>query len=400
MNTSVRIERRFHRWLFSFVLMPVAGIVLGLLALLLLLTRQQQVPAAALGWALAAGAGLVAVVYFSARAYGRRHILDPMRRTADAGNWVLRTAFAKDPASALAGRDPNRSIEEDLNLWLQGLQQRALTQTSAISDDVKRDLELATEFQQAFFNRPPPQIPEVHVEGRLRLEFHHRYRPALAIGGDFFDIEALAPDCAGIFVADVMGHGTRSALITAIIRTLLGELYHQGRYASRVIRDLNQEFCDMVKALPHPVFASATYFVADTTARVATYSVAGHPPPFHLHRGLRRVSRLPMPKPHGTALGIVPNEEYGGESVRLAPDDVFVFFTDGVYEANNRQGEEFGLARLERVLQANIYRPVPEILDAALDAITKFVGDEPVADDICMVAVGVTTAARKPDGMA
>jgi serine phosphatase RsbU (regulator of sigma subunit) len=261
--------------------------------------------------------------------------------------------------------------------------------------ELKRDLEMATEFQQAFLNRPYPVIPEVHVEGRLRLEFNHRYLPALAMGGDFFDIAQVGPDCAGILVADVMGHGTRSALIVSILRTLIAEQTRRGRNAPHFMRELNTNFCAMLKTLPSPFFASAAYFVADTTSRVATYSIAGHPPPFYLHRATGRVSRLEVPKPQSAAMGLLPTEEYGAATVRLNPGDAFLFFTDGVYEVANHNGEEFGLARMEKILRTHVYRSTPEILEAIVKSIHEFAEGEPIADDICLIVVDITTGVAK-----
>jgi serine phosphatase RsbU (regulator of sigma subunit) len=259
---------------------------------------------------------------------------------------------------------------------------------------MQRDLELAKDFQMAMLERPYPRVPEIHVEGRLRLDFHHRYEPASALGGDFFDIVTLGPDCAGILVADVMGHGTRSALITSILRTLLGDLVQQGRNAPHFLNEINKQFCGLLKSVPNPIFASAYYFVADTTARVATYSSAGHPPPFHMRRSLGRITRLKLPPPHGTALGVIPDESYPGGHCRLMPEDVFIFYTDGVYEAHNAKGEEFGVERMGKVLRKLMYKPsCREIVDGLLASVKDFVGEEPVADDICIVAVEVTTRA-------
>jgi serine phosphatase RsbU (regulator of sigma subunit) len=263
---------------------------------------------------------------------------------------------------------------------------------------MQRDLDLAKDFQRAYLERPYPKIPAMHIEGRLRLEFYHRYKPQLALGGDFFDIITLGPDCAGVFVADVMGHGTRSALITSILRTLIGDLIQQGRNARHFISEMNKQFCGLLKSVPSPLFASAFHFVADTTARVATFSSAGHPAPFHIRRSLGRISRLEVPEPRGAALGLLPREEFTGGHCRLIPGDVFFFFTDGVYEAHNRQGEEFGMGRLESVLRTLMYKEMPYIVDGVMDALVEFVGDEPVADDICMVSVEVTTSAAKSAG--
>lgn len=266
------------------------------------------------------------------------------------------------------------------------------------SDEFRQDQALAGEFQQAFFSRTYPQVPAVHAPGRLRLEFAHSYQPAMAVGGDFFNIEAVGPDTAGIFIADVMGHGTRSALITAILRTLLNELQPQGRHAAHFMRQINQRFCSMLRGLPFTFFASATYFVADTTARIATFSSAGHPMPFFLHRIVGRISRLEQPKPRGAALGIFPDDAYGGGTARLQDGDGLIFFTDGAYEAMNAAGEEFGLARLEEVIQSNIYKSGAEILAALRASIAQFIGTAPLNDDICLVSVDVTTkaAGEKP----
>jgi serine phosphatase RsbU (regulator of sigma subunit) len=261
--------------------------------------------------------------------------------------------------------------------------------------EMQRDLDLARDFQQAYLNRPYPMIPAVHIEGHLRLEFYHRYQPAYALGGDFFDINPLARDCAGIFVADVMGHGTRSALITSIIRTLIGDLAPAGRNARHFITEMNHQFCDMISTSPQPLFASAFYFVADTTSRVATFTTAGHPAPFHISRGLRKITRLEVPSPQGAALGLIPKEAYTAGHCRLVTGDVFIFFTDGVFEAANKDGDEFGLGRMEKVIRKHMYKPVSTLVDYIMDDLHEFVGKEPILDDICMVAVEVITSARE-----
>ncbi len=247
----------------------------------------------------------------------------------------------------------------------------------------------------AMLERPYPRVPDVHIEGRLRLEFFHSYEPASALGGDFFDVLSLGPDSAGIFIADVMGHGTRSALITAILRALLGDLIQQGRNAPYFLSEINKAFCHLLKSAPSPLFASAFYFVADTTARVATFSSAGHPPPFHIRRSVSRVSRMETPTPRGTALGVIPDETYTGGHCRLVPDDVFIFFTDGVYEAHNSEGEEFGVERMEKILRKSMYKKSgQEIVEELLRTLKEFVGEEEMADDVCVVSVEVTTRTK------
>jgi len=90
----------------------------------------------------------------------------------------------------------------------------------------------------------------------------------------------------------------------------------------------------------------------------------------------------------------LPHETYTGETVRLLDGNTFIFFTDGLYECSNPEGEEYGLARMEKVLQANIYKSTAEILDALTSSINTFVRGQPLADDLCLVAVDITTKPR------
>jgi serine phosphatase RsbU (regulator of sigma subunit) len=350
-------------------------------------------------------------VTFFAKNVGRRQFLDPMRDAAEAGVWVLRRAGGKleglvpaatpaQPESeGLAAAHPwanmpydeSSPLHRELDRWMTRLQQRAEGDATQLSADMQNDLRLATEFQQALMNRKLPSIPAVYTEGRLRLEFSHAYKAALAIGGDFFEVEAVGPDCAGVFIGDVMGHGTRSALLTSTIRTLLSEHYPAGRNPAHFLRELNRSLCEILAPLPFQFFASACYFAVDTTARIGTYAIAGHPPPFHLHGHLGRISRLERPRPRGAALGVMIDEEFGAESVRLVDGDTFVLFTDGAYETTNEDGEQFGLDRLEKSLRSHVYERPDALVQKVLADIVAFAGDEPVADDICLVAVHVTS---------
>lgn len=367
------------------------------------LRREPALPAGVIlpvAGSLAVSALLIMCWALMFRVHLSRSYAVPSQELIEAGNWILHTALGR---ASIMGESPKVSkdgkpytpeaspLQRELQQWLYRLLQDLHEEYTSRAFEMERDLNLARDFQLAYMQRAYPKIPAVHVEGRLRLDFYHRYEPALALGGDFYNILTLAPDCGGVFVADVMGHGTRSALITAIIRTLIDDLALQGRNARHFLTEMNKQFCGLLKSVPHPLFASAFYFVADTTARVATYSSAGHPAPFQVRRSVGRITRMEVPMPRGAALGMIPNETYTGGYSRLIDGDLFVFFTDGVYEAHNVQGEEFGMARMEQVIRSLMYKSSKEIVDGLMDAITNFVSYEPIADDICIVAVEVTT---------
>lgn len=329
----------------------------------------------------------------SRNASARKSASDKNDPVQVAGDWVL--------SRALAGKDVSGLDEETListlESWLDQAQQEASITKTGPRGELEADLELAREFQVAYLNRPYPKVPLTHIEGRLRLEFYHRYQAALVLGGDFFDLIPLAPDAVGVFVADVMGHGARSAMIATILRTLLRDLRSQGRNARHYITEVNRQLCEIMETFPQPLFASAFYFVPDTTARVATFTTAGHPAPFYISRNQADLMRLQVPPPHGGALGVIPNERYSAASVRLKDRDSFIFFTDGAYETTNADGEEFGLARMQRFIRDNIYKTDKEIVDGLMDEVQKFRGDNPLEDDICIVSVGVKTESEDDD---
>ena len=369
--------------------------------------QEGAVPAAVYGpLAIAFLIGCAAVfgVFSLAREIGRRLFFEPMVEAAEAGLWLLRHVHGQESKTEVYMRqhpwvnivaDDEGPMQRELAQWLKGIQAAAQSDVAEVGIAMKHDLDLATEFQQAFMNRPYPDVPATFVEGRLRLEFYNAYKPALALGGDFFDIEPVGADCASIFIGDVMGQGTRSALLTSMIRSLINELYPHGRNPAQFLRELNRMMCDLLRVLPTQFFASACFFTADTTARIGTFSVAGHPAPFHLHRKVGQVIRLEKPKPRGAALGVIEDEQFGSETVRLEDGDVFVFFTDGAYEAANAEGEPFGLARLEKSLRTHIYESPGDILPLVLQDIVKFAGSQPLEDDICLVAMHASAHPRK-----
>jgi serine phosphatase RsbU (regulator of sigma subunit) len=336
---------------------------------------------------------------------GGQLFFEPMVEAAEAGLWVLRKVHGRDSqirgykrqhpwVNIVMGDDS--PVHRELTQWLAALEQTAHGGVEELTAAAQQDLLLATELQQALLRRPYPDLPATHLAGRLRLEFSHSYRPAPTLGGDFFVLEAVGPDCAGLFLGDVMGRGARSALLAAILRGLLLENREHARQPALYLGELNRRLCELLRTLPQPLFTSACYFLADTTARSATFSLAGHPPPFHLHRSIAKVAQLGRPLPQGAALGLTEAGPFGSETIRLVDGDSYVFITDGSYGVVNAEGEPFGLARLERSLRTHIHESPADLLPLVMQDITTFMGHEPASDDICLVAIHVTTQPRPP----
>lgn len=343
--------------------------------------------------ALAVVLSLVALGVISGLAWlAALRLVNTNEAMVDAGIWLLHRVRGEEKVpQAQVAHVEKSPLGREIHSWEMAFRRSIAQDVEAHTFESRRDLELAHDFQMAYLNRPYPKVPSVPVPGRLSLRFHHRYKPALALGGDFFDLAPLSQESAGLFIADVMGHGTRSALITSILRTLLTDHKAQGRNARNFMRELNRSFCGLIKQvrMDYPLFASAYYFVADTTARAATFCTAGHPAPFHIRGATNTIERLRVAEPHGAALGIHPDEEYSGGSCRLIPGDIFIFFTDGAYECFNPKGEEFGMAGIEAALRRLMHQGVANIVNGLMDVIDDFTAASTLRDDVCIVGIEV-----------
>jgi serine phosphatase RsbU (regulator of sigma subunit) len=259
------------------------------------------------------------------------------------------------------------------------------TEIAAKNRQMEDDLRMAREVQRAML---PREFPTCRAGSGAALAFGHRYEPAGGIGGDFFDVLPVSATAAGILICDVMGHGVRSALITAMVRTMIEELRPHAADPADLLTRLNVNLTKLLQRTGDMIFVTAAYAVIDTASRQLHYAQAGHPTPLHWRP---RSGGLVAPLPGagtigGPALGLLEDSTYAAMSMSLAEGDRVLFFTDGIFEADNAQGEEFGVARLAEAFREQSGSK----LDAALASIRlqadEFSGGKPLADDVCLVA--------------
>lgn len=267
------------------------------------------------------------------------------------------------------------------------------TEVSAKTAVIREDLELAREFQNALLPSRYPQVPPPGVENPLKLEFSHFYQPASTVGGDFFDFLVLNDNCAGILIADVMGHGARSALITAILRALVRTHSDAASDPGLFLTELNNHLHEVVSRSDQTLFVTAFFLMLDTRNGRASWAVAGHPAPLVARRG----SDLP-PKPLWTesqrqpALGLIPNASFRTSSAPLGAGDVFLLFTDGAIEAENPEGENFGVERLSGSLAKALSEPLLTAPARIVNEVTAFQLRSNYDDDVCLVVVEAKAA--------
>ncbi len=265
----------------------------------------------------------------------------------------------------------------------------------------KRELEIGREIQLSFLPAELPAPPGWEVVAR--------FRPALEVAGDFYDAFTLPHGYLVVVIADVVGKGITAALFMAIIRSLFRALFQQNYFGAGAMPETAGgrltapfPFVDreaLVKAVRltnayllsnhGEAYAFATLFagVLDPDSGRLVYVNAGHNPPLVVgaDEDGRRVVRRAL-DPTGPAIGLLPHLTFELGEALLRPGDLLFAFTDGVIEARDAQGEEFGHERLDELLLAHGDSAAGAL--AAVEAsLQTFTNGTEAFDDVTMVGV-------------
>lgn len=257
------------------------------------------------------------------------------------------------------------------------------------------DLKMASEIQITMLPQQYPVFPASATPETSALQFTHRYHPTGQVGGDFFSVSALSDTEAAVFLCDVAGHGVRSALVTAMIRALVEELRSHASDPGKFMTKLNSELGTILKHAGTPVLTTAFYFVADAATGQLRYANAGHPKPLLVRRGTGSVEPLRgAAKKAQPALGLFDKALYQTDLTTLAPRDLIMLFTDGLYEVHSPNEELFSQDLLATAVRQNLQRPMPELFDNVLAGVRAFAGGQPFDDDVCIL--GMELAGPQP----
>lgn len=274
-------------------------------------------------------------------------------------------------------------------------QKRLAEQVAAYNAQIKADLEMARQLQESLLPHAYPTFPAGAAPAESALRFQHRYFWTTQLGGDFFNVQNLSDTAAGVLICDVMGHGVRSALVTAMLRALVGDLEMHVHDPGNFLLEMNRRLAAILKQIEEPLYATAIYLVADIAAGELRYARAGHPAPLHLQAGTNRVEALPFPSHSGAALGLFEKCEFITCRRPLAAGDRLVLFTDGLYEATNGAGEEFGLERLLAAARQRVELPLGELLDGLIAAARAYTEGNEFEDDVCLLGMEIARTASR-----
>jgi sigma-B regulation protein RsbU (phosphoserine phosphatase) len=268
-------------------------------------------------------------------------------------------------------------------------QKRLAEQVAAYNAQIKADLEMAHKLQESLLPQSYPVFPSDAAPGTSALRFEHRYFWTTQLGGDFFSVQNLSDTAAGVLICDVMGHGVRSALVTAMLRALVGDLGMHVHDPGRFLLEMNRRLAAILKQTGEPLYATAIYLVADIAAGELRYARAGHPAPLHLQPGADKVEALPFPSHAGAALGLFEKTEFATCRRPLAAGDRMLLFTDGLYEMSDDAGEEFGTERLLAATRRRLQLPMGELMDGLIADVRAHAGENEFEDDVCLLGMEV-----------
>ncbi len=240
---------------------------------------------------------------------------------------------------------------------------------------IESDLNFATSIQLSFL---PQDVPKIRG-----FSFHAHYKPALEVGGDFYDFIPLEGDRLGVLIGDVSGKGVASALCMAKLTSDFRLLAIREKEPGALVDQVNRLMCEQSR---RGMFVTLFYMVLDAVGKTLSCVNAGHVPPV-LWNGAAQSFRVPGGK-GGPPVGIVADHHYATSSLRLSAGDCLLLSTDGLIEAKNCGGERFGWNRLEEAVRKG-GRNIGEVYRSVDASLRKFTEGCAPADDTTIVLMGV-----------
>jgi sigma-B regulation protein RsbU (phosphoserine phosphatase) len=241
-------------------------------------------------------------------------------------------------------------------------------------DRLNRELASAGRMQRLIL---PPALP-VHAG----IQFAASYQTSRHAGGDYYDVLPVATGHYGVMVADVSGHGAPAAIIMAMIRAALHSHRSVHTDPAAVLRTLNDHFDYLWDT---EMFSTAVYATVDAARRELRIACAGHPPPVLIRQGEapRSLTVDAVPPLLMMPLPLIP-----ASTVQLEPGDRVLFYTDGVTERIDRQGQMYDVPRLTAVLSAAATLSPSRLIERVVDDLERFADGQEPEDDLTLVAVG------------
>lgn len=238
---------------------------------------------------------------------------------------------------------------------------------------LERELEIARQIQRSILPQELPK-PSSYNLGALMI-------PARAVGGDFYDFIPLGDDLLGIVVGDVSDKGVPAALFMALTYSLVRAEASQTCTPGESLRTVNRHLLDINAT---NMFVTLLYGILHCSSGKFSYARAGHLPPIILDRDNQSI--LP-PHTIGQALGLFADVELDEQEVDIPAGGMLLIFSDGLSEAMNKQGEDFGVKGVYDLVSSSPLASAQEICERLWWKVKTFAKDLPQSDDFTVVTI-------------
>lgn len=251
---------------------------------------------------------------------------------------------------------------------------------------LQAELEIAREVQRELFPKIMPSLESIRLTACCN--------PARMVSGDYYDYQQLENERIAIALGDVAGKGISAALLMATIQSSFraqirsslqtaavagAPLVKHSFSTSKLVSRLNEQLYTDTAPEKYATFYCGVF---DDASSTLTSTNAGHLPPILVRNG--EASRLDV---NGMVVGAFSHAKYDESRIRLEPQDLLVFFTDGITEPENEYGEMFGEDRLADLAVRNAHLGDQEILDCIIDAVKQWTGEGELQDDMTLLLV-------------
>ena len=207
--------------------------------------------------------------------------------------------------------------------------------------------------------------------------------PATEVGGDYFDMIKISDNEAVIVIADVSGHGVGAGILSAMTKSALHTELHHTTVPAELMFNLNNA---VYQVTDKKMFVSFAYLLLDKRTMTAHVATAGHPPIFLIQKSDGAIIEIRTPN---LALAVQASTQYTERAVHVNHGDVLILYTDGITEATNDKGEQFGADRLKELI-SNTERGSSEALSNSIMAsVRTFTIKKEFADDATIVVIRV-----------
>jgi phosphoserine phosphatase RsbU/P len=253
---------------------------------------------------------------------------------------------------------------------------KAKAYTDAVKERLASELQIAREIQLGIL----PADVSTSTNG-TGLQVCAVLEPAREVGGDLYEVLRAGDDRIVVVIGDVSGKGIPAALFMAVTTTLVRIFGRKAAGPAEILQRVNDA---LAEHNPRDMFVTLACAVFEPRSGRVSYASAGHPSPVRLRPGEAPV--MPF-RSTGLVAGVLPGTDFHNHIEELRAGDAYVFYTDGVSEAFNAAGEQFGCSRLLMHLGRRPSATAADTVSGALQAVRAHAGEYPQSDDITILAV-------------